>query len=134
MIPLGDDHPITIGNDDIHRKIGHIKFFSATYRLFKLEGLESHCEDYGQAVVYKGGMTNNEQQFELDKHHVIEKGKMFPVCGNTYRMLKESRFAQFFEFFGNRDTHYGIFEGCGTSPPFDTESSGEAGKQGSGCC
>jgi SAM-dependent methyltransferase len=130
---LVEDHPIAIGNDEIHRKIGHIRFFSATYRLFKLAGLESHCEDYGQAVVYKGGIANHETRFELDKHHRMEKGKMFPVCGNSYRMLRESRFAEHFEFFGNRDTHYGIFEGCGTSLPFATGTNPEP-EQGSGCC
>ena len=30
------------------------RFFSATYRLFKLDGLEPQCEDYGQAVSYRG--------------------------------------------------------------------------------
>jgi hypothetical protein len=86
-------------------KIGHINFFSATYRLFKLPGLESHCEDYGQAVIYKGGINHHEMMFSLDAHHHILKGKMFPVCENTYRMLNESRFSQYFDLFGNTDTH-----------------------------
>jgi ubiquinone/menaquinone biosynthesis C-methylase UbiE len=128
---LVEDRPITIDNDEIQERIGHIRFFSATYRLFKLEGLESHCEDYGQAVVYRGGIPHSEQRFELDKHHLIEKGKMFPVCGNTYRMLKESRFAEYFEFHGDRETHYGIYDDCGTSLPFD---SGLAAPGDGGCC
>ena len=41
-----------------------------------------------------------------------------PVCGNTYRMVAESRFAPHFDLLGNWDTHYGIFEGCGTDIPF----------------
>ena len=132
---LVEDHPIAIGNDEIHRKIGHIDFYSATYRLFKLEGLESHCEDYGQAVVYQGGIPGHEQRFELDKHHLMEKGKMFPVCGNTYRMLNESRLAPFFSFHGDRSTHYGIFDGCGTSLPFDRGQDGSEGTgNASGCC
>jgi SAM-dependent methyltransferase len=128
---LVEDRPITIDNDEIQERIGHIRFFSATYRLFKLEGLESHCEDYGQAVVYRGGIPHSEQRFELDKHHLIEKRKMFPVCGNTYRMLKESRFAEYFEFHGDRETHYGIYDDCGTSLPFD---SGLAAPGDGGCC
>jgi arsenite methyltransferase len=40
--------PITISNEDIEAKVSHIKFFSATYRLWKLPLLESDCEDYGQ--------------------------------------------------------------------------------------
>ncbi|WP_029132664.1 methyltransferase domain-containing protein [Sedimenticola selenatireducens] len=130
---LVEDHPIAIGNDEIHRKIGHIGFFSATYRLFKLDGLESHSEDYGQAVIYRGGIANSEHRFELDKHHLMERGKIIPVCGNTYRMLRETRFTDYFEFFGNREIHYGIFDGCGTSLPFATESTVD-NDQGAGCC
>jgi len=115
---LVEDRPITIDNPIIEQRIGHINFYSATYRLFKIDGLESACEDYGQAVVYKGGIQDSEQQFVLDDHHIIEKGRYFPVCGNTYRMLDESRFQQFFEFHGNWDTHFGIFKDCGTIMPF----------------
>ncbi|MBA1330760.1 methyltransferase type 11, partial [Candidatus Endoriftia persephone str. Guaymas] len=89
---LVEDRPITIDNADIEQKIGHIGFWSATYRLFKLEGLEPACEDYGQAVVYKGGIEGSEESFLLDGHHLIQKSKMFLVCGNTYRMLNETRF------------------------------------------
>lgn len=117
---LVEDRPLNVSNQEILARIGHISFFSATYRLFKLDGLESHCEDYGQAVIYRGGIEHAEHRFQLDKHHLLEKGKMFPVCGNSYRMLKESRFSSHFDFFGNTGTHYGIFEGCGTTLPFDT--------------
>ncbi len=127
---LVEDRPLAIDNEEIADRIGHINFFSATYRLFKLDGLESHCEDYGQAVVYKGGIAHSEQKFCLDKHHLIEKGKMFPVCGNTCRMLNESRFQPFFEFYGNTNTHYGIFDDCGTLMPF---SSGENSSVDEGC-
>ena len=44
--------PIGITNEAVKQKLGLAKFFSATYRLFKLDGLETACEDYGQAVVY----------------------------------------------------------------------------------
>jgi arsenite methyltransferase len=41
-------------DDEVKQKLGAAKFFSATYRLFKLAGLETACEDYGQAVTYEG--------------------------------------------------------------------------------
>jgi len=128
---LVEDRPITLDNPEIQERIGHIRFFSATYRLFKLEGLEPACEDYGQAVLYKGGIPHHEQLLLLDKHHRIEKGRMFPVCGNTYRMLRETRFAPYFEYYGDMETHFGIFADCGTSLPFgegETPSS-----EGGGC-
>lgn len=115
---LVEDRPITIANDDIAAKLAPAKFWSATYRLFKLDGLEPACEDYGQAVIYRGTVPGSEKMFVLDGHHLIERGKVFPVCGNTWHMLHGSRFREHFEFIGNFDCHYGIFQGCGTNVPF----------------
>ncbi|WP_461536923.1 methyltransferase domain-containing protein [Spongorhabdus nitratireducens] len=130
---LVEDRPITIDNSAIEEKVGHIRFFSATYRLFKLEELESHCEEYGQAVIYKGTIDHRPEVFELDGHHAIERGKVFPVCGNTWRMLHDTRFKDHFEFIGSFDTHYGIFAGCGHDLPFTTATA-EAGGSSGGCC
>ncbi|UZE94824.1 methyltransferase domain-containing protein [Alkalimarinus alittae] len=130
---LVEDSVITIDNESVEDKIGHINFFSATYRLFKLPELEPQCEDYGQAVIYKGSIPNHPQVFWLDKHHAIQKGKVFPVCGNTWKMLHDTRFKDHFEFIGNWDTHYGIFEGCGTSLPFDLWEDANSDSSG-GCC
>jgi SAM-dependent methyltransferase len=110
--------PLEITDPEVQEKIGAARFYSATYRLFKIEGLEPACEDYGQAVVYKGGVPEAPHTFVLDSHHAIEKGKVFPVCGNTWNMLKESRFAAHFDFVGDFSTHYGVFPGCGTNIPF----------------
>lgn len=109
---------IAIGDQAIADKLDGIAFYSATYRLFKLEGLEPQCEDYGQAVRYNGTAAGAERIFALDGHHAIEKGRLFPVCGNTWKMLAETRFAEHFEFFGDFSIHYGVFPGCGTDSPF----------------
>jgi arsenite methyltransferase len=124
---------IDVGNDAMRAKLGQAKFFSATYRLFKLDELETACEDYGQAVIYKGTVPGAPDAFELDGHHLIERGKVFTVCGNTWRMLADTRFAPHFDFIGDFDTHYGIFPGCGTSIPFATSSTLGATSSG-GCC
>lgn len=63
----------------IEEKIGHIDFWSATWRLFKLSELESACENYGQTVIYKGVIEHCPKQFVLDNHHTIETGRVFPV-------------------------------------------------------
>ncbi len=123
--------PITVENEAMRAKLGQAKFFSATYRLFKLDNLESACEDYGQAVLYKGTVPEQPDAFALDGHHLIERGKVFPVCGNTWRMLADTRFSRHFDFIGDFSTHYGIFPGCGTSIPF---ASSEAPKPSSGGC
>ena len=127
---LVESRPLTIENPTIEKTLGNIRFYSATYRLFNIDSLEPACEDYGQAVVYKGTLTNSPHRFALDDHHWIETGKVFPVCGNTWLMLEKSRFAAHFDFIGNFDTHYGIFEGCGLNVPFEDNQEGSAAS----CC
>lgn len=129
---LVEDRPLEITDPAIAGKLGNARFFSATYRLFKLDGLEPACEDYGQAVIYKGSIADAPHHLLLDKHHLIETGRIFPVCGNTWRMLKDTRFATHFEFIGNFDRHYGIFPGCGGALPFDSASA--ATDNGGTCC
>jgi len=107
--------PITISNKEVQRKLEGYEFLSVTYRLFKIEELEDNCEDYGQAVLYKGGVESMEKNFVLDDHHIFEKGKIERVCGNTYRMLNSTRFKKHFEFMGSFEKHFGIFEGCGSN-------------------
>lgn len=131
---LVEDAPITLQNDALERVLlesgnGQLEFYSATYRLWKMDGLETDCEDYGQAVIYKGTMERYPTGWLLDNHHYMETGKIFPVCGNTYRMLHDSpRLKEHFDFIGTWDRHYGIFEGCGGSAiPFtDPKKAGAA--------
>jgi arsenite methyltransferase len=127
---LVEDRPIDITDPALAARVGNIRFYSATYRLFKLNGLEPECEDYGQAVIYRGGIAGQEHRFMLDKHHAIEAGRVFPVCGNTWRMLRDTRFAPHFDFIGDFSRHYGIFAGCGGGLPFDQDPAGD----GSACC
>jgi len=122
-------NPITIENEELTDLIGNIKFFSVTYRLFKIDGLESDCEDYGQAVAYKGGIPNVGQSLFLDNHHEFPIGKIVSVCGNSYKMLHDTRYKDYFDFYGSWDVHYGIFEGCGGAIPFDSENNSSAA-----CC
>ena len=129
---LVEDRPLAISNPTIEARIGHIRFFSATYRLFRIAGLEPACEDYGQAVIYRGTIPEQAHCFRLDKHHWIDAGRVFPVCGNTWRMLRESRLAPHFDFVGDGATHYGIFQGCGTSMPFH-DAAPDGGTSGA-CC
>ena len=116
---LVEDRPLEITDERLSQLVGQTRFYSATYRLFKLDGLETACEDHGQAVIYKGTSENQPHGFLLDKHHFMETGKVFPVCGNTFRMLQNTRFKEHFQFIGDFSRHYGIFQGCGSSIPFE---------------
>jgi SAM-dependent methyltransferase len=141
---LVGDRPLEITDPELAARTGAIRFFSATYRLFRIEALEDACEDHGQAVIYRGSIAGHPDALPFDKHHHIETGRVFPVCGNTFRMLAESRLAPHFTFIGDFHRHYGLFEGCGSALPFDasapTTSDGSAAApaappaSGGSCC
>jgi len=124
--------PITLENREIKDICGNIQFFSVTYRLWKIDHLEDNCEDYGQAISYNGTIEGSQHGFDLDDHHHFPTHKVMPVCGNTFLMLQATRYQKHFKFYGNWDIHYGIFEGCGTSMPFQTQ--GNDGSSGEACC
>ncbi len=130
---LVNDRPLGIGDTKIAAKLDGINFFSATYRLFNIADLEPECEDYGQAVVYKGGVVDQERLFILDKGHEIEAGRAFLICGNSWKMLANSRFHKYFEFVGDFSKHYGVFEGCGGGMPYDIVAQDEEAAPAS-CC
>ena len=109
-----DSRPLKIDNKSVAQKTGNIQFMSTTYRLFKVEGMEEDCEEYGQAVRYRGTIENFPDFFRLDEGHCFETGKMFPVCGNTWLMLEKTRFREHFDFFGDFSNHFGLFPDCGT--------------------
>lgn len=124
-----------IANPRLQNKLEGYRFFSVTYRLFKIGGLEPACEDYGQAVRYRGDLSGESEQFRLDEHHLFERGNRVPVCGNTWLMLAESRFRQHFDFFGDFERHLGIFPGCGMKLPFrDEQLSVESSSASASCC
>eukprot|EP00457_Paulinella_chromatophora_P004866 gb/GEZN01004879.1/.p1 GENE.gb/GEZN01004879.1/~~gb/GEZN01004879.1/.p1 ORF type:complete len:441 (+),score=36.33 gb/GEZN01004879.1/:98-1324(+) len=144
---LVEDSRITVNNPALESLVSHIGFYSATYRLWKLPGLlESDCEDYGQAVIYKGTISEMPHTFTLDDHHLIQQGRIYPVCGNTYNMLKHSRLCPHFEFLGDFSQHLGQFAGCGevvrTPVPFRSvgraqvpfTSAGQSLATGGGSC
>lgn len=117
---LVTSHPLAITDPALQQRVGNLRFFSATYRLFKLDTLEPACEDYGQAVIYQGSIPGHPHQLVLDQHHTLETGRIFPVCGNTWQMLQHSRFSPHFAFIGDFNRHYGLFPGCGSVLPFTT--------------
>lgn len=130
---LVSDRPLEITEPQLAALVGEARFYSATYRLFNIPELEDACEDHGQAVIYRGSILEAPTRLEFDKHHSIEAGRVFPVCGNTYRMLQQTRFAPHFEFIGGFDQHYGLFEGCGSAIPFDATTASAASAPVS-CC
>lgn len=124
--------PAAIGNPEIEKLTGNIKFTSRTVRAMKLpEFLEDICEQYGQVAIYRGGIVDNEFYFDLDDHHRFYKDLPHAVCGNSCAMLQETRFGKYFEIIGNRSKHFGAFEGCSTAPSSNDD---EESSCSSSCC
>ena len=130
-----EHRPLSILDPQLKDRLNPIRFASVTARLMKLDGLEAACEDYGQAVIYKGGVKDMERSFKLDTEHEFEVGKVEPVCGNTLAMINQTRFASYFEVIGDGATHFGVFPGC-YAPDVFAPLEGEAASKPliSGCC
>jgi arsenite methyltransferase len=125
--------PITIENKDLREKLASYEFYSVTYRLYKIKELEEDCEDYGQAVIYKGTIKDKVDSFDLDINHHFPTGRVQNVCGNTFLMLQKTRYNKHFEFIGTFGQHYGIFPDCGKSNPFGNLHKHEI-MNSLGCC
>jgi len=110
--------PIEVEDPKLREQLGAVRFESLTIRAFKLD-LEDRCEDFGHVARYKGSIAHHGLSFELDDHHLFEKGRYVPVCGNTARMLSETRFGAHFDVLGDFSTHYGLFD-CAEEPAENT--------------
>lgn len=124
--------PITIQNPEVQQKTGAARFVSRTMRLFKLDGLDDRCEDYGQLATYRGGIPGAEHVFWLDDHHAFEAGRPERVCGNTAAMLQDTRLARWFDVAGDTRTHFGEYP-CGPTAAAKLYAE-SAAAGGGGCC
>jgi len=120
---------IEIDNKEIQKLVRNIKFYSITYRLWKLKGLEDACEDYGHIAVYTGQISDSPFKFELDYGHVFYRDKPKRICGNTVLMLSETRLRKYFQVSGSFKEHFGAFEDCS-----NVEQNNAAGPGNSSCC
>jgi arsenite methyltransferase len=120
------ENPITLDDMEVAAKIGMVGFRSITVRAFKMP-LEDRCEDFGQLAIYKGSLAQHPHAFDLDDHHHLETGKPLRICGNTADMLGKSRYAKHFQFWGDKTTHFGLFD-C--APP----NKGQLAASGAACC
>jgi len=60
-----DSHPIEIEDEELRDIVGEAKFYSITFRLFKLNTLETLCEDYGQYAVYHGTIAGYTSGYQV---------------------------------------------------------------------
>ena len=119
--------PIPLLDPEIESKIGMVNFRSITMRAFRL-AMEDRCEDYGQIATYRGTISDLPHAFVLDDHHRFETGKPLRVCGNTFDMLAQSRYAVHFLLAGDTATHFGLFD-CAPAQAVTGADNGSPG-----CC
>ena len=106
--------PIVISDPEVLRKTGLAQFTSFTVRAFKLD-LEDRCEDHGQVARYRGTIADHAHNYTLDDHHMFVTDKPMLVCGNTAKMLTETRLRDHFQVDGDTHRHFGLFD-CGPMP------------------
>ena len=116
---------LTLEDPELFKKAGMIDFYSMTIRAFKVE-LEDICENFGHIAYYNGSIDKEPHRYILDDHHEFKTGMPVPVCGNTAKMLSDSRLGAHFKIEGDFSTHYGPFD-CTTSPDANDTSN-------AGCC
>ena len=131
-----DKAPISITDPELKRIVGEAKFFSITYRCFKLKDLETLCEDYGQVAYYNGTIPDSEHSYKLDDHHIFETKRPMLVCGNTASMLEDSWLSKHFKVVGDRSVHFGLFDCSGpeTCQPEQEPGLGAGVMGGASCC
>ncbi len=123
--------PVDVTDPELQQCVGELRFYSATYRLFSFSGAETGSENYGQMAIYQGSIPQHPDQIRLDKHFIFKAGEPTPICGNTSRLLKASRFAPFFHIIGDDSVHLGAFGIKEDQFPFTEDASeGEGGR----CC
>jgi len=137
---LVTDKPVSVDDPALSKKVGGIRFFSATYRLFKLPDLEAGREDYGQSACYRGTAPHYRDVLPFDKQLTFATGVTTAVCGNTWRMLVGSRLAEFFDLSDAPLTHVGAFSASTPGLPFDSAAAPAPGpsqtqpQPQTGCC
>eukprot|EP00200_Dunaliella_tertiolecta_P001860 CAMPEP_0202348770 /NCGR_PEP_ID=MMETSP1126-20121109/6548_1 /ASSEMBLY_ACC=CAM_ASM_000457 /TAXON_ID=3047 /ORGANISM="Dunaliella tertiolecta, Strain CCMP1320" /LENGTH=384 /DNA_ID=CAMNT_0048940485 /DNA_START=177 /DNA_END=1331 /DNA_ORIENTATION=+ len=126
---------VDVNDAELREVLGEARFFSITYRLFKLPNrLEDLCEDYGQMAVYKGTIPGHTHAYVLDDHHKFVKNKPMLVCGNTASMVGESWLRSHFAVTGDRSVHFGQFD-CSSAPlPSVKGGDGGGGCSSGACC
>ena len=118
---------IKITDKKLKEIVGEVKFYSITYRLWKLNDLDTVCEDYGQFAIYKGGQAQSHTTFELDINHIFELNRPERVCKNTASMLSDTRFNKYFKIIGDTAQHFGEFAGCATLSAQELNNKSEIG-------
>ncbi|KAJ1753581.1 hypothetical protein LPJ79_000174 [Coemansia sp. RSA 1821] len=96
--------PVKVYDPQLKQLVGDIKYFSITYRLFKLsEQTEHDDKNIGYVATYLGTIIGHEDKYVLDIDNTFERNVPVHVSGSTGRILKSSWLASFFSLRLNID-------------------------------
>lgn len=99
---------LQLPTEQLRKLADDMRFFTATIRAFKLPGLLTDiCEEYGQTVIYNGGIPGMEEGFVFDRKHTYGTNQVCTVCNNPAAVLSMSRYSEFFTVDGDRSHHLG---------------------------
>jgi SAM-dependent methyltransferase len=115
---LVDARPLAIDDAQVAEKVAPARFCSATYRLFKVDGLDPGAEDYGQTVTYRGDLPGGQDSWSLDQGRRFPTAQAVAVSSNTYHILQASRFRRHFAFDAGSGVHRGPFADARHPSPF----------------
>lgn len=103
-------HKILIQDEVVKKKAADIGFYSLSLRGFKIEGLEDAQEDYGHTAEFLCPEGADKDVFELDMDNAFISCVPTYVSSNTAEILRQSRYAGYFNVEGSGDVHYGRFD------------------------
>ncbi|KAJ2122936.1 hypothetical protein IW147_002984 [Coemansia sp. RSA 720] len=86
---------IAINDAELQGLVGEAKFYSITYRLFKVPQADQSMD--GFVAEYQGGIEGYEGEYELDVDHVFVTGKPVQVDAATAAVLSSAWLAGFFK-------------------------------------
>jgi arsenite methyltransferase len=109
---------LEVKNTGYAEMVGLAKFYSITYRCFKVPHLESgyHEEDYGHVATYLGTIPGLPHGYHLDGKRFFESLRPVRVGGNTAAVLKHSWLKKYFNVHGDWSVHFGRFDDQASGP------------------
>lgn len=107
---------ISVGNTEIEKQLGPIKFHSITVKAYKIPELEDKCEDYQEEAEYLGTLGEGlENEFNYDSTHKFIKGNKIKICRNLALVLTKCILYQKHFLVSDPKDHLGLFDCSGSS-------------------
>ncbi|KAJ1645343.1 hypothetical protein J3B02_002156 [Coemansia erecta] len=89
---------IRVYDQQLQSMVGDTKFYSITYRLFKLPENNSESENLTQSVVYNGLIDGQPDRYVLDINNTFNHDEPCVVDPDTLKILKHSWLSKYFSF------------------------------------